>query len=123
MGSWCPPCIVEFKKGANFRKKMEREQNVNFLYFAIDEDQKTWIQKLPTLKSYISLEHQYLIVNSETSKLLKHLLIRENSGKTYFSIPRYTILDSEKRIKSNNAPRPSDSLVFEKLIKEMQRNK
>ncbi len=121
--SWCGPCISEFKKAKNFKRKMENEQSLNFFYFSVDEDKTKWIQTLSGLQNYVSEENQYLIINQKKSRLLKHLLIRENSNKTFYTIPRYSILDTKNRIKSNNAPRPSDSLIFEKLINEIMLKK
>ncbi|MDO5971380.1 thioredoxin-like domain-containing protein [Flavivirga aquimarina] len=121
--SWCGPCISEFKKAKNFKQKMEDEQNLNFLYFSIDDDKNKWGQTISGLQNYVSRENQYLIINRKKSRILKHMLIRENSNKTYFSIPRYSILDGKNRVKSNNAPRPSDSLTFEKLINEIKLKK
>ncbi len=121
--SWCGPCILEFKTAKNFKQKMQNEQNLNFLYFSIDDDKTKWIQTLSDLQNYVSKENQYIIINRKKSRLLKHMLIKEYSNKTYFTIPRYSILDSKNRIKSNNAPRPSDSLIFEKLINEIKLEK
>ncbi len=121
--SWCGPCISEFKKAKIVKQKMEDEQSINFLYFSIDDDKNKWVQTISDLQSYVSRENQYLIINRKKSKLLKHMLIRENSNKTHFSIPRYSILDDKNRIKSNNAPRPSDRLIFEKLINEIKLKK
>lgn len=121
--SWCGPCISEFKKAKNFKKKMENEQNLNFLYFSIDDDKAKWVQTISGLHNYVSEENQYIIINRKKSRLLKYMLIRENSNKTYFTIPRYSILDTKNRIKINNAPRPSDSLIFEKLINEIKLKK
>lgn len=121
--SWCGPCISEFKKAKDFKRKMENEQSLNFFYFSVDEDKTKWIQTLSGLQNYVSEENQYLIINQKRSRLLKHLLIRENSNKTFYTIPRYSILDTKNRIKSNNAPRPSDSLIFENLINEIMLKK
>lgn len=114
--SWCGPCISEFEKATAFKKRMKDEEQVSFLYFSIDDDKETWLDKIAELDNLISAENHYLIPNRKTSKLLKFLMIREVDNKTYFSIPRYSILDNENKIISSNAPRPSDSEVFENMI-------
>jgi len=118
--SWCGPCIVEFKKAIEFKKRIAREEHVEFLYFSVDKDKESWVNAVLNEKDDVPVEHQYLIINQKKSKLLKKMLHRENSNESYFAIPRYGILDSKNRIVSSNAPKPSDSLIFEKMIKEVK---
>lgn len=114
--SWCGPCIQEFNKAKTFKQKLQNKNNLAYIYISIDDDKAIWRKKVGELKTVHSSENHYLIIDRKKSKLLKQMLIRDKIDKSYFSIPRYAIIDSKNKIISNNAPRPSDSLVFKKLI-------
>lgn len=116
--SWCAPCITEFKKSKTFRSRIASEEQLSFIYISVDRDQPDWKKKANEVSKDVPKENQYLILNKEKSKLLKHLLIKESSNTTYFTIPKYSIINTDFKVISNNAPRPSDSLLFEKIIKE-----
>src|SRR5690606_19314195 len=107
--TWCSPCITEFKKGYNFKNSISRKENLDFIYFSIDEEKEKWSSNLEKLSKYVPQEKQYLILNIKQSPLLRHMLIRKSAKNSYFSIPRYTILSTDNSILNNNAPRPSDS--------------
>lgn len=121
--TWCRPCISEFKKSTYFKSRISKEENLKFLYFSIDDNFEDWRKKISQLTDYIPTSDNYLIINRKKSKLLKKLLIRESGyGKNNFTIPRYSIVNKDNKMISNNAPRPSDSLIFEKLIKDWKLN-
>lgn len=114
--SWCGPCIKEFDKAKSFKKRIQQEKNLEFIYISIDNDKGSWSKKIIEINNVLPSKNHFLITDRKKSKILKHMLIRESSNNTYFSIPRYTVLDSKNRIISNNAPRPSDSLAFKKIF-------
>lgn len=118
--TWCSPCIKEFKNGYSFKNSISRKENLDFIYFSIDEEKEKWSADLNELSKYVPKEEQYIILNTKRSAILNHMLIKRNGNNPYFSIPRYTILSSDNSILNNNAPRPSDSLIFKKVIQEIK---
>ena len=106
--SWCPPCISEIQKAKDFRDKLSVENNVEWIYLSIDEDEKKWLEKSKELESYLNVRNQYLVMNGSKSPLGRYLKIHW--------IPRYIILNKENQIVLNNAPHPSDNVAFKKVI-------
>ncbi len=106
--SWCPPCVSEIKKAQSFRDKLSVENNVEWIYLSIDKDKDKWLKKSEELQSYLNVRNQYLLINGKNSPLGKFLKVDW--------IPRYIILDKQNQIILNNSPRPSDSIVFKKVI-------
>ena len=72
------------------------------------------------LKDYLLTEHQYKFLNPMSSSLLKFLKVRKNNT---IEIPRYVIIDVENKIMLNNAPRPSDSVVFKMALDKINLKK
>ncbi|MCC1483413.1 TlpA family protein disulfide reductase [Winogradskyella immobilis] len=106
--SWCPPCISEIQKTKDFRDKLSVENNVEWIYLSIDEDEKKWLEKSKELESYLNVRNQYLVMNGSKSPLGRDLKIHW--------IPRYIILNKQNQIVLNNAPHPSDNVAFKKII-------
>lgn len=113
--SWCPPCIREIKKVKQFKNKLSNKDNVEWVYLSIDKDKEKWLKKTNDLQEYLNTKHQYIVVGGKNSSLGKALKV---SG-----IPRYVIFDKNERIVLDNAPRPSDSLVFKKVIDKINLEK
>jgi hypothetical protein len=61
----------------------------------------------------LNVRNQYLVAEGKNSPLAKSLKIN--------GIPRYIILDKQNRIVLENAPRPSDSILFEKIINKISK--
>ncbi|MEP1488879.1 MAG: thioredoxin-like domain-containing protein [Algibacter sp.] len=110
--SWCPPCISEIQKAQNFRDKLSVENNVEWIYLSIDEDEKKWLKKSKELESYLNVRNQYLVINSKKSPLGRYLKVH--------SIPRYIILNKQNQVVLNNSPHPSDSIVFNRIINSIK---
>lgn len=106
--SWCPPCISEIQKAQNFRDKLSVENSVEWIYLSIDEDKKKWLKKSKEIESYLNVRNQYLVISGKNSPLGKSLKVHW--------IPRYIILNKQDQIILNNSPRPSDSIVFKRVI-------
>lgn len=106
--SWCGPCIKEIRKTKKFRNKLGFKDNVNFIYLSVDKNKNKWFKKSQELQKEISSEHQYLLSDTQNSALIRFLSVN--------IIPRYTIIDNRGRIILEDAPRPSDSLNFKKII-------
>lgn len=113
--SWCPPCIREIKKAKQFKNRLYNEENVEWVYLSIDKDKKKWLKKTNELQEHLNTKHQYIVVGGKNSSLAKSLKV---SG-----IPRYVIFDKKEQIVLDNAPRPSDSLIFKKIIDKINLEK
>mgnify|MGYP000616228975 CR=1 FL=1 len=110
--SWCSPCINEIKKAKSFKDKLSIENNVEWIYLSMDEDKENWLKKSKDLKEFLNVRNQYLILDGKNSALAKSLKVSW--------IPRYIIVNKENQIVLNNAPRPSDSIVFSKIIYDIK---
>ncbi len=117
--SWCGPCIEEFGKAKSFKKRIQQENDLEYIYISIDSDKALWTKKITELKNTLSSKNHYLIIDIKKSKILKQMLIRDKMDKSYFSIPRYAIISAKNKVISNNSPRPSDSLVFKNIIENI----
>lgn len=106
--SWCPPCIDEITKAKSFKDKLSIENNVEWIYLSIDKDKTKWLQKSSELKEFLNVRNQFLILRGQNSSLANSLKVK--------GIPRYVILNKENKIVLNNAPKPSDSLIFKKIF-------
>ena len=106
--SWCPPCITEITKAKSFKDKLAVEKNVEWIYLSIDEDEKKWQKKSQELSQYLNVTNQYLVLKGNKSFLCSSLNVN--------GIPRFVIFDKQNKIVLDNAPRPSDSINFLKII-------
>ncbi len=109
--SWCYPCLKEITQAVAFRKELSSNENVSFIYFSVDNDRSKWVTKSQQLKENINTVHQYLLLDKKNSVLLRFLRVN--------AIPKYTILDSNGVIMLDNAPNPSDSTNFKRIIDEI----
>lgn len=109
--SWCTPCIDEMKSATDFKDRLIIENDIQWIYISIDENQDNWQKKTSELKAFINLKNHYRVLKGKDSGLMKFLKISW--------IPRYVILNENDKIILNNAPRPSNYLVFKKNIEEI----
>ncbi len=121
--SWCAPCISGIKESKTYRDNLKQNDKADFIYISVDEGQKQWENRVNQLGDYFSKEDQYLVLaNWANSKLLREMNIVRNdgrNGKKYISIPRYNILNKENTIINSNAPSPTDSTSFNRVIKQI----
>lgn len=110
--SWCPPCIAEIEKAGSFKNKLKDKNNVVWIYISIDKDYNKWLKKSLELNEYLNVENQYFLLGGKNSSLGKSLKV---SG-----IPRYVIFDMQDKIVLDNAPRPSDSIIFKRVIDDIK---
>lgn len=106
--SWCPPCIQEIKREKGFKDKLAVEKDVEWIYLSIDKDQEKWKESSKELSEFLNVRNQYLILGGQSSSLAKDLKVE--------FIPKYVIFNTKNEIVLENAPRPSDTLVFKKII-------
>ena len=111
--SWCPPCIQDITEAKKFKDKIAIDYNMEWIYLSIDKSKKNWLQKTKELSHFMPTKHNYLIENPN-SPLTASLKVK--------GIPRFVILNENGKIILNHAPRPSDTLAFERLIKSVKTN-
>jgi len=109
--SWCPPCIDEIRKGKDFKDKLIVEKDVEWIYLSIDEDKEKWLKTSHQLSEFLNVRNQYLILGGKNTSLGDALKVNW--------IPRYVIFNTKNEIVLENAPRPSDTLMYKKIIDEI----
>lgn len=109
--SWCYPCLKEINQVVAFRNELSNNDNVSFIYLSVDNDKSKWLAKSYELKENINTAHQYLLLDKKNSALLRFFRVN--------AIPKYIILDSNGVIVLDNAPKPSDSTNFRRVIEEI----
>lgn len=114
--SWCGPCISDIQKSENFRTQISNQNNLKFIYLSLDHEEANWIESIKNLENHAKKDQHYLILNGKNSKIVNFIVSKVNKDIKWFQIPRYSILNQRNRIISSNAPRPSDSLNFRKVI-------
>lgn len=110
--SWCGPCIADITESKAFKDRLSVEKNVEWIYISIDAENDKWIKKTNELNDFFGTNDQYFIPRAENSALINYLKVK--------AIPRYVILDRENKIISGNAPNPSNSGLFERIINEIE---
>jgi thiol-disulfide isomerase/thioredoxin len=110
--SWCSPCVSEIKKGKGFKDKLAVEHNVEWIYLSIDKEQDKWLKMSEELSPFLNVSTQYMVLNGNKSPLAKSLKV--------VGIPRYIILNHKNSIVLENSPRPSDTLVFKRIIESIK---
>ena len=113
--SWCPPCIDEIKRVKDFKDKLSIEKDVEWIYLSIDKDQDKWVRTSQDLTKFLNVRNQYLILGGVNSSLTGSLKVR--------GIPRYVIFNTKNEIVLDNAPRPSDTIRFKKIINDISLRK
>jgi thiol-disulfide isomerase/thioredoxin len=108
--SWCTPCLQQMP----FSKAMEMHYagRVDFVYLSFDKSNNLWMVKNKKLR----LEGESYILNDNFKSKFAN---RFDIG----SIPRYLIFDSNGKLVTGNAPRPSKVTVFEKVIDDLLKSK
>lgn len=99
--SWCLPCRKEMKYAEALREKFKNE-NVVFAYFSTDKNKVRWVDAFMADKLG-SVEHNYVLMNVESSTFLKSI--------DFSSIPRYLLFDKFGNLAHKNAPGPSSDEI------------
>lgn len=115
-GPLCTPCETDIRKSKVFKERMSTEENMEFIYISVIENEKAreWKKRSEALKNYLNTEHQYKMLDVKSSVLLDFLKVSNNKS---VMIPKFSIIDAQERILQNNAPKPSDSLAFTRSLK------
>jgi thiol-disulfide isomerase/thioredoxin len=109
-GSYCPPCISQFKFSVGLKQSYQGKKLVQ-IYISAEPDKKMW---LTACKKYNLETESYFVDNRYTSRQLEDMNIK------YF--PNYKIYDKQGKLVNEFAPRPSEkeliSLIDDCLAKE-----
>ena len=105
--TWCSPCRSAMPS-ANILRKDYSEKDISFIYLALNDKEKPWLQAIPKLGINTNCKN-YLIINSNTSKILKELNVHQ--------IPRYLLFDKNGTLAHKNAPGPEDKVIRQEIDK------
>lgn len=108
--TWCGPCKEEMYNAQLFKKRMITQYNIDWIYLSIDQNKNDWLSKVNSIKDITNKNH-YLLLKGTKSPLGNYIKL--------LGVPRYTILDQENNIILNSAPKPTDSLVFSQILKNI----
>ena len=108
--SWCLPCVDEVQKSQNVRNELAKNNNLDLIYFSIDEKKLSWLKTSRKWAKYGMLNNQYLIPNFKSTELYHYLKVK--------SIPRYVIFNKQNEIIIEDGPRPTDSIRFRQVLNE-----
>lgn len=113
--SWCVPCLHDIEVSKEYRSRLNDEGKVKwvFLSFEREKGRSKWIAKSKEKEAFGLLENQYLIHDIDIPRFSAFSNI-DSSG-----IPKYLIFDKEGELILLDAPHPSDSLFFERAIKDL----
>jgi len=107
-GSFCAPCISQFKFSSGLKALYEGKKLVQ-VYISAEPDKERWLK---ACKKYGLETESYFVENRYTSKQLESMNIK------YF--PHYKIYDKQGKLVTEFAPRPSEkkliSLIDDYLV-------
>ncbi len=109
--SWCLPCVTQIKEGKPFNDRLSVKNNVEWIYLSIDENYQQWLKKNKELEHALNFSNSFFILDGNKSSLAKSLKVSW--------IPRYVIFNKKNKIILNNAPSPSNNIIFEKIIDDI----
>lgn len=102
--TWCGPCCAEIPYVKSLVEKFKGNPKIEFISISLDKDLKKWHQKLNADKPSW---RQFIIPENFNSDFAKEYNIT--------AIPRFMIFDSEGKIITINAERPSNPDI-EKIL-------
>lgn len=105
--SWCGPCrgMMPFSKQMHDQLTDKQKKEIVFLYISIDANEESWRKGIKDM----SIEGVNVISPGNwNSKACRYFGIN--------SIPRYMIMNKKGEIIDNNAPRPNDPALLQRLI-------
>ena len=109
-GSYCPPCISQFKFSEGLKESYQGKNLVQ-IYISAEPDKKMW---LTACRKYNLETESYFVENRYTSRQLEDMNIK------YF--PHYKIFDKQGKLVNEFAPGPNEkeliSLIDDYLAKE-----
>ncbi|MDC1262156.1 thioredoxin family protein [Polaribacter sp.] len=109
--TWCPPCIQQIKEGKPFKDRLQVENNVEWIYISPEKDYEKWIEANKKFKDVLNFSNSFFLLKGRKSSLASSFKVNE--------IPRYVIFNKNNKIVLNNAPSPSDEVIFDKIIDDI----
>ncbi|UAB83411.1 hypothetical protein INR75_14660 [Zunongwangia sp. SCSIO 43204] len=109
--TWCAPCIEDLEESVLFRKNLESQYNVDFIYLSVDINKEDFFRKYQSLKHNFNKSNVYFLIDGTKSKLSEYLDIKW--------IPNYTILDENNNILINKSVSPRIENTFLEIIQDI----
>jgi len=112
--SWCYWCLYDMELTKNFKNNLIDNEKVEWIYLSIDKKKDTpkWKKFSNEKKELGLLKNQYLIDERDFPKF-----------STFFNtdeaIPKYIFLDKKGFLVLPDGPRPTDSLLFKRAVKQL----
>ncbi len=103
--SWCAPCRKEMPFLKELKSNFSNKE-LQIIEISIDTDHSAWV-RASQIENLSQDENNYIIANWEKSKLYKNYKIQ--------AIPRYLLFDKNGKIIDDNAPRPSEKELEERI--------
>ena len=93
--SWCKPCRETMPESNKLKKELKNE-NIEFIYLALNDRKENWEKAVKT--DSLSNSHNYFIENGNVSKVVEDLGIK--------TIPHYLIYNPNGELINGFANRP-----------------
>jgi len=104
--SWCKPCIAQMKYSKELEEKYKNK--IDFIYLSFDKNVEDWKNKSKELNIETN---NFLILQNFKSGFANYFNL--------FSIPRYIIIGKGKTVIDANAPMPSKTESFTKILDKL----
>lgn len=102
--SWCIPCRTEMPYTRQIIKEY-KGKDIVFINISTDKDIDRWLKA--NKEEDLDDEHSFLLLNASQAPFTKRYEIN--------SIPRYILIDREGKVVNEDAPRPSDKELLNKI--------
>jgi len=104
--SWCQPCRREFAYYSALRSRLDTSK-ITFAFISTDRSKNSWVNASRSERLNAS-NNNYLLVNA-SNEVLKQMNL--------LSIPRYYLIDTKGKVKTKDAPAPSDDRLLIEINK------
>lgn len=104
---------IDMQKGNLTRKKLEKSQEVQFIYINLNKLISTWEKRAQLYEEELGVQNQYRLLNIGDSKLLRFLKVRTQQ---VLHFPSLSLIDRDGNLLRNDLPLPSTGVPFERSV-------
>jgi hypothetical protein len=104
---------IDMQKGNLSRKKLEKSQEVQFIYINLNKSLSTWEKRAQLYEEELGVQNQYRLLNIGDSKLLRFLKVRTQQ---VLHFPSLSLIDRDGNLLRNDLPLPSTGVPFERSV-------
>lgn len=104
---------IDMQKGNLTRKKLEKSQEVQFIYINLNKSISTWEKRAQLYEEELGVQNQYRLLNIGDSKLLRFLKVRT---QRVLHFPSLSLIDRDGNLLRNDLPLPSTGVPFERSV-------